>query len=341
LERLADGVVICAEGYLFELERRGYLQAGAFVPEAVLEHPEVVAQLHRDFVHAGSDVVEAFTYYAHREKLRLVGRESDLEPLNRRALAIAKEVAEATGTLFAGDICNTNIWDSDDRDSMKAARAMFEEQVGWAVEAGVDYIVGETFGHVGEALAALETIKRAGKPAVMTMTIHRSGINREGLEPQECARRLADAGADVVGFNCIRGPATMLPYIAKMAESVKGAYLAALPVPYRTTQAQPTFQSLRDAQCDCIPGGMPFPVALDPFTCNRFEIAAFAEEAVALGVRYIGVCCGAMPHHVRALAEALGRKPPASRYSADMSKHAFFGTDPTLKKKNQDYAKEL
>src|SRR5215472_5929049 len=105
-ERLSTGPVICAEGYLFERERRGYLQAGAFVPEAVLEHPEVVEQLHRDFVHSGSDVVEAFTYYAHREKLRIIGREGDLEAINKQALAIAKKVAAETGTLFAGDICN-------------------------------------------------------------------------------------------------------------------------------------------------------------------------------------------------------------------------------------------
>ena len=109
VEWLADGPVICAEGYLFELERRGYVQAGAFVPEAVLDHPEVVAQVHRDFVHAGSDVVEAFTYYAHREKLRIVGREHQLEAMNRQALAIAKAVAAETGALFAGDICNTNV----------------------------------------------------------------------------------------------------------------------------------------------------------------------------------------------------------------------------------------
>ena len=100
LERLDQGPVICAEGYLFELERRGYLQAGAFVPEVVLEHPEVVAQLHRDFVHAGSDVVEALTYYAHREKLRIIGREKDLEPINRRALEIAKAVAAESGALL-------------------------------------------------------------------------------------------------------------------------------------------------------------------------------------------------------------------------------------------------
>jgi len=89
LERLAEGPVICAEGYLFEFERRGYLQAGAFVPEVVLEHPELVTQLHREFVHAGSDVVEAFTYYAHREKLRLLGKEHLLEEMNRQALTIA------------------------------------------------------------------------------------------------------------------------------------------------------------------------------------------------------------------------------------------------------------
>ena len=79
LARLAAGPVICAEGYLFELERRGYLQAGPYVPEVVIEHPEAVERLHEDFVHAGSDVVEAFTYYAHREKLRVIGREGMLE----------------------------------------------------------------------------------------------------------------------------------------------------------------------------------------------------------------------------------------------------------------------
>ena len=99
LDRLEQGPVICAEGYLFELERRGYLQAGAFVPEVVLEHPELVAQLHREFVHAGSDVVEAFTYYAHREKLRLIGKEDALEEINRQALRIAAEVAEESGAL--------------------------------------------------------------------------------------------------------------------------------------------------------------------------------------------------------------------------------------------------
>src|SRR5438132_9696241 len=75
LSRLAAGAVVCAEGYVFELERRGYPQAGAFVPEVLFDHPEVVEQLHMDFVHAGSDVTQALTYYVHREKLRVIGRE--------------------------------------------------------------------------------------------------------------------------------------------------------------------------------------------------------------------------------------------------------------------------
>src|SRR3546814_11717036 len=84
LERLAQGPVICAEGYLFELERRGYLQAGAFVPEVVLEHPEAVTRLHEDFVHAGSDVVAAFTYYANREKLGGIRRATQQEKIKRK-----------------------------------------------------------------------------------------------------------------------------------------------------------------------------------------------------------------------------------------------------------------
>src|SRR5215472_3349035 len=114
LARLREGPVVCAEGYLFECERRGYLQAGAFVPEVVLDHPEVVEHLHREFVHAGSDVVQAFTYYGHREKLRLIGKEELLEPLNRQALAIAGRVARETGTLLAGGLSNTNVYEGDD-----------------------------------------------------------------------------------------------------------------------------------------------------------------------------------------------------------------------------------
>jgi betaine-homocysteine S-methyltransferase len=340
LERLSEGVVLGDGGYLLELERRGYVQAGPYVPEVVLDHPEVVRQLHRDFVHAGSDVVEAFTYYGHREKLKVIGKEAVLEPLNRQALAIAKEVAEESGCLFAGNISNTNIYEPEDTESQRLVRQALAEQVGWAAEAGVDFIIGETFGWLGEALIGLEEIQRSGKPAVMTMVLHSRGTTPEGLSIEEACRRLAAAGAAVVGLNCSRGPATMLPELAKIRSAVS-CHVAALPVPYRTTPEQPTFQSLRDPGCGCIPGDRPFPVALDALTCNRYEMAEFAKAAQAMDVRYIGICCGAGPHHVRAIAEALGRTPPASRYAPDMARHSFYGTDPKIKPRYQEMAAEL
>ena len=338
LERLEQGPVICAEGYLFEMERRGYLQAGAFVPEVVLDHPNVVTELHREFMHAGSDVIEAFTYYANRDKLKLVGREGDLEEINKTALQLAKDVAREGGALFAGDICNTNVFLPDDAESKKIARAMFEEQVGWAVDAGVDFIIAETISFYEEAALALEVIKDAGAISVVTLAVHSEGLRDDYSVPEAC-QRLKDAGADVVGVNCIRGPWTMLPVLEEISKEVEGP-LAALPVPYRTTEKEVNFQSLTDAGCECIPDRA-FPVALDALTCNRFEIAEFAKKALALGVKYQGVCCGAGPHHIRAMAEALGKNPPASRYSADMSKHYAFGTDAQLRKENLEFADKM
>jgi hypothetical protein len=204
LERLGDGPVVCAEGYLFELERRGYLQAGAFVPEVILDHPEQVTALHRDFVHAGSDVVEALTYYAHREKLRAVGKDGMLEEMNRQALRLAREVADESGTLVAGNVCNTNLYDPDDAGSSYGrTRDMFEEQVGWAAEAGVDFVIGETFRYVGEALIALEVIRAIGLTSVITLAVGQEPATREGRPLPEACRRLADAGIAVTVLSLV------------------------------------------------------------------------------------------------------------------------------------------
>jgi betaine-homocysteine S-methyltransferase len=289
-------------------------------------------------MYAGSDVIEAFTYYAHRDKLRIMGREDELEEINRAALKLAKEVAQEGDALFAGNICNTNVFLPDDAESKNASRAMFEEQVGWAMEAGVDFIIAETFSFFEEALLALEVIRNAGAISVVTLAVHREGLRDDFTVPEAC-QRLKDAGADVVGMNCIRGPNTMLPVLEEISKEVEGP-LAALPVPYRTTPDEVNFQALTDSGCDCIPD-RPFPTALDALACNRYEIAEFAKKALALGVQYQGVCCGAGPHHIRAMAEALGKNPPASRYSPDMSKHYALGDDERLVKENIEFAKEL
>jgi len=331
VDRLEQGPVICAEGFLFELERRGYLSAGEFVPEVALEHPEALETLHRDFQHAGSDIVEAFTYNGHREKMRVIGKEELLEPLNRAALRIARKVADdKPGNLMAGNISNTNIWSPDDTAAQAEVHGMFEEMVGWAVDEGADIIIGETFYYAGEAFAALEVAKATGLPTVITLAPMAGNAMSDGYGIVETAQELEQRGADVVGMNCFRGPETMLPWLREIRAAVT-CHVGALPIPYRTSDAEPTFFSLTDPHCACpAPHGRPFPTALDPLYCNRYEMGAFAKEAFDIGVRYLGVCCGAAPMHIREVAEAVGRTPEASRYSERMENHFMYGSNERL-----------
>jgi betaine-homocysteine S-methyltransferase len=326
-QRLADGVVIGAEGYVFELERRGYVKAGPFVPEVILDEPEALRQLHRDFLRAGADVMVALTYYAHRGKLADVGRADDLEAMNRQAVRIANEVAAEGGALVAGNICNT--WSYDPKDpvgSGAVVRAQYEEQLGWAVEEGVDFVIAETNDYLGEALIALEVCQALGLPAMVTFASVQDAGTYDGYDYVEACRVLADRGAAVVGLNCSRGPQTMLPLLGMIRAAVD-VPVAAQPVPYRTTRATPAFEGLSDGE-----GAHAFPIALEPFQCTRFEMADFAVQAREIGVDYIGICCGGGPHHVRAMAEALGRETPASRYSPAIELHPVLGTsgDPVM-----------
>jgi betaine-homocysteine S-methyltransferase len=185
---------------------------------------------------------EAFTYYAHRQKLKVIGREGILEEMNRQALRIARDVAVRHGCLMAGDICNTNAYEAEDKRTHAAVRAMFEEQIGWAVEEKADFLIAETIDWCGEAEIALGVMKRSGLPAVVTLSVHRDESMFDGVPVVDALKRLEDAGADVVGLNCQRGPRTLMPIVRRVREAVS-CHVAALPVPYRTTEAEPTFQT--------------------------------------------------------------------------------------------------
>jgi betaine-homocysteine S-methyltransferase len=323
IERLSEGVVLGAEGYLFELERRGYLKSGPYVPEVVLDRPEAVAELHREFLHAGAEVMVAFTYYGHEEKLRMIGREGDLEALNRQAVQLAVQAARDGDALVAGNICNT--WAYNPADAVASGqqvRRMYHDQVAWAAEEGADLIISETNDYLGEALIGVEVITSFDLPAVVTFASSEE-TTIDGAAFDEACAQVEQAGADVVGLNCSRGPRTMLPLLQRIRDAVS-CPVAGQPVAYHTTAEQPTFQSLRDPD-----GRRVFPLALDPFTCTRSEMAEFGTAARDIGVGYIGICCGGAPHHVRAMAEALGRTVPSSTYSPDLSLHPILGDGDT------------
>ena len=323
IKRLDQGPIICAEGYLFAMERRGYLQAGPFVPEVVLENPDVVTQLHREFIRAGSDVIQAFTYYGHREKLRIIGKENLLEPLQKNALVIAHNVRKEfpeIDLMVCGDVANTNIYDPSDKNSLKECQKMYEEQILWAKEASVDFVVAETISWVEEMKIALKTIKDAGLVAVTNFAIPRGDKTRDGYSAVDACKMMEDLRADVDGLNCYRGPKMTMKLLKKIREKVS-CHVAGLPVPYRTTEDNPTFLHIEDPGCDCIPGGNAFPVALDNLYCNRYEMAEFAKDCLNKKINFIGICCGAEPHHVREMSIAINKKPISYKYRPDMSKH--------------------
>jgi methionine synthase I (cobalamin-dependent) len=322
MQRLQDGLVLCGEGYVFELERRGYVKSGPYVPEVVLDFPDAVLELHREYARAGSDVTLALTYYAHRDKMKVVNRERDVEELNRQAVRLAKQVADETGTLLAGNICNTWVYDpKEPKRSSRLVRQMYEEQVGWAIEEGAEFIVAETLDWFAEASLALEVIQSYKVPAVINFGSIQNQTC-DGYEHTRACEIMSDRGAAVVGLNCSRGPPTLLPLLKKVAKAVDSkSYLSALPVAYRTNAKNLSFLSLHHPGCE-----HGFPVELDPFQLTRYEMANFAKQARDVGARYIGVCCGGAPHHLRAMAEALGRTVPASEYSPALERHAIMGS---------------
>jgi betaine-homocysteine S-methyltransferase len=304
LERLAEGPVLGDGGYLLELEKRGYVQAGPFTPEVVIEHPEALAELHREFLRAGAEVLQTMTFYASDDKLATVGLEGTVDEINRTAVEIAREVAAQGDALVAGNLSLTWAYDPADAGSPDHVRGLFDRQLQDQLDAGPpDFWIGETFSFLGEALLFVERAKATGLPVMVTMSFETLPAKAyEGDAPGEAAKKLADAGADVVGVNCLNGPAQQLPIAVEMVQAVGGVPVASQPVAYRTSENEPDFTS-----------GPDFPYALTPKTLARGEMARFAEDARDAGVRYIGSCCGSVAEHVRAMAKSLGKIPEEER----------------------------
>jgi len=300
LERLKEGPVLGDGGYLLELEKRGWVRAGPFTPEVVLTHPEALRELHTEFREAGSEVLQALTFYASRDKLATVGLENQLEDLNRAAVRIAREVA-GDRCLVAGNLSLTWMYEPGSASAADRVRKTFDEQLAVQVEEGVDFIIGETFSFLGEALIAVERAKRTGLPTMVTICFENKNETTEGKSAADSAKTLLDAGADIVGMNCLRPPEHILGPMEEMRKAVSG-YLACQPVAYRTPKAKPDFTCLAE-----------FPYALDPLQLTRKEMANYAEHARDLGINYIGACCGTVAMHIREMARVLGKLPEDAR----------------------------
>jgi len=317
LERLeADEVVIGDGGFVFELEKRGYVKAGPWTPEACLEHPEAVKGLHREFLRAGSDVMQTFTFYASEDKLSNRGNEAGTKftgrQVNDAACRLAHDVANEGDALVAGGISQTPTYLSGL--GKEKTQAQFKKQVDVFVENKVDFLIAEYFEHIEEMEWAIESLKLGGLPVCANMCIGPEG-DLHGVSAGECAIRMAKAGADVVGINCHFDPFISLDAMELMKEALDSAglkvHLMVQPLGVHTPDA--TKQGFIDLP--------EFPFGLEPRIVSRWDMHRFARRAYDMGIRYIGGCCKIQSYHIRAIAEELHEergKMPASHDKHDM-----------------------
>jgi len=319
LERLKEGPVLGDGGYLLELEKRGWVRAGPFTPEVSLTYPDALRELHIEFREAGADVLQALTFYASRDKLATVGLENRLEDLNRAAVKIARDVA-GEKCLVAGNLSLTWMYEPDTPRAAERVRKTFAEQLAVQVEEGVDFIIGETFSWLGEARLCVEEAKKTKLPVMVTICFENKDETADGRSAADAAKALFDAGADIVGMNCLRPPEHLRAPMEEMRKAVSG-YLACQPVAYRTPKHTPDFTSLPE-----------FPLALDPLQLTRKEMGDYARQAHEIGINYIGSCCGSVAIHVREMARALGKLAQDDRIwktggEKPMSAYEYYGHD--------------
>ncbi|XP_071393657.1 betaine--homocysteine S-methyltransferase 1-like [Centroberyx affinis] len=318
IERLNAGEVVIGDGgFVFALEKRGYVKAGPWTPEAAFTHPESVRQLHREFLRAGANVMQTFTFYASDDKLENRGQSLRITgaQINEAACDLAREVASEGDALVAGGVCQTPSYLSCKSET--EVKAIFKKQLEVFMKKNVDFVIAEYFEHVEEAEWAVQVLKTSGKPVAASMCIGPEG-DMHGVSPAECAVRLVKAGAQIVGVNCHFDPMTCVKAVKMMKEGVEKAGLKA------HYMVQPLAFHTPDCSCQGFIDLPEFPFALEPRILTRWDMHKYAREAYKCGIRFIGGCCGFEPYHIRAVAEELaserGFMPAASE------KHGLWGS---------------
>ncbi|HVX67578.1 MAG TPA: homocysteine S-methyltransferase family protein [Bryobacteraceae bacterium] len=301
-------VVLGDGGYLLELERRGYVDSGSgrekvgtgrgsgqYTPEVAIENPDALRELHLEFLRAGSQVLQALTFFGTREKLSRAGYGSQTEEINGAAVRIAREAA-GDRALVAGSVSRTQLFEREGPSAAGHVRELLAEQIRLLEDAGVDFLLLETFFHLDEMRIGLECARASKLPIIATMSFRpKATESTDGHTPAECARVMAEGGALGVGANCEQEPRRMLPVIREMRGAVDVA-IAAQPGAFRTTDETPCFTRLPQ-----------FPDDLETIQVSRREFADFARAARGEGIGYLGGCCGANAAYIRSMSNALGR----------------------------------
>jgi methionine synthase I (cobalamin-dependent)/5,10-methylenetetrahydrofolate reductase len=291
LPLLEKRVLICDGAMGTMLYTKGVFISRCF-DELNISNPQLVLEVHADYVAAGADILETNTFGANRTKLMTHGLAEQARQINLQGVRIAREVA-GPDVFVAGAIGPLGIriepWG---KTAIGEAQVIFREQAQALLDGGVDAFILETFSDLNEVCAAIRGVRDISDlPLIVQMTIEEDGNSTEGTPPEVFAKRLEEWGADVIGLNCSVGPQTMLDAIERIAS-----------VTTKKLSVQPNAGKPQNIEGRNI------------YLCSPEYMASYAKKFVQYGVRIVGGCCGTTPQHIKAIRSAVqGGAVPGTR----------------------------
>ena len=287
LDLLKERILLCDGAMGTMLYNKGIYFNTCF-DELNLTNPELVKEVHQEYVDCDVDIIETNTFGANCYKLKKFGLEDKVKEINIAGAKIAREVAK-DNVFVAGSIGPLGLkiepWGPT---SVEEAGEAFYEQASALLEGGVDLFILETFSDLNEIHQAIKAIKKLSNlPIIAQMTIEEDGNSLYGTSPEIFTKRIEEWGADVIGVNCSVGPAATLACIERMVK-VTDKPLSAMPN-----------------------AGVPRNVeGRNIYLCSPEYLAEYAKRFILTGVKIVGGCCGTTPAHIRAVRRAIRALQP-------------------------------
>ncbi|HWF90490.1 MAG TPA: bifunctional homocysteine S-methyltransferase/methylenetetrahydrofolate reductase [Pyrinomonadaceae bacterium] len=259
--------------------------------ELNLSSPDLVREIHTEYIRAGADIIETNTFGATAYKLQQYGLEANMHEINAIAAKVAREAA-GDRAYVAGALGPLGLRiEPYGPTSFAEARELFKAQVVALLEGGVDLFCLETFSDVSEIRQAIAAVREVcDLPIIAQMTIMTDGNTMFGTTPELFTERLDEWGADVIGLNCGVGPAIILSALEKMREVTK-----------KKLSAQPNAGLPRDVQ------GRQF------YMCSPEYMSKFAKRFIQSGAKFIGGCCGTTPAHIKLISDSVRAASPRTQ----------------------------
>jgi homocysteine S-methyltransferase len=286
LNRIQQSPVLCDGAMGTLLYAKGVFINRCY-DELNVSQPELIRQIHQEYLHAGAEVIETNTFGANSFRLSRFGCADKIREINLAGARLAREAAKSFDAWVAGSVGPLGVRiEPLGKIALEEAYASFLEQIEGLVEGGVDLLIMETFGYMEELRQAIRAARavKSDLPLVAQVTIDEEGNCLDGSAPETFAQRLLDWGADVIGCNCSVGPAPMLDAVEQIRSVVDDSVPLA---------AQPN-------------AGMPRSVeGRNIYLCSPEYMASYTKKFAAAGARLIGGCCGTTPEHIKAMKSAL------------------------------------